>query len=136
MKIFKIIMTTLSILLSFLSSSCASNKDGEHGHGVQLSTPPGLPRKLKVNEEAIMVKGSEKKDVMVVETPKKQNEGLSGKSYRQEAKNRHGNKGSSSSSGKGLDEGDDFEFFTMDYRRVRRRRPVHNKSVPTSSTTP
>lgn len=35
-----------------------------------------------------------------------------------------------------MEKEDTSEFFTMDYHRVRRRRPIHNKSFPAVTVSP
>lgn len=42
----------------------------------------------------------------------------------------HGSKGGTWQEERVLEGADTSEFFTMDYSKVRRRRPVHNKSTP------
>ncbi|XP_039025536.1 probable root meristem growth factor 8 [Hibiscus syriacus] len=73
-----------------------------------------LPRKLRFTEE-FAFKGNEAVAQHSISSTKK-NEDVPGKTKQKE----HGRR-------QQWAEGD---YFTMDYPRVRRRRPIHNKSLP------
>ncbi|MCD7467947.1 hypothetical protein HAX54_005657 [Datura stramonium] len=94
-------------------------------HEVKVTIPSSTPRKLKFNEQP-NVKSSGNQMNLVPLTPVKQ-ASLTGKEHEGEgAKKVHARKGTRQEWVEGKDTSD---FFTMDYHWVRRRRPIHNKSV-------
>ncbi|KAG9159157.1 hypothetical protein Leryth_027133 [Lithospermum erythrorhizon] len=92
-----------------MANSCTSHQVNEQGDKVvEFQVPSLLPRKLKINEEAIMVSNVETKEF-------------------------HAKKGTLNK----IDEAKEAEYFTiMDYRHFKKRRPIHNKSQPSSATSP
>ncbi|XP_040940696.1 protein GOLVEN 6 [Gossypium hirsutum] len=58
----------------------------------------------------------------------KQKENASGKAYQKERGTVHASRGTRQ---EWMESGTDIsQYFTMDYSHVRRRRPIHNKSLP------
>ncbi|KAG9153671.1 hypothetical protein Leryth_008584 [Lithospermum erythrorhizon] len=132
MKLYTIIIIyNLSICISFMANSCTSHQVNEQGDKVvEFQVPSLLPRKLKINEEAIMVKDSGKKDVVYKPLFNKQDVASPGNV---ETKEFHAKKGTPNK----IDEAKEAEYFTiMDYRHFKKRRPIHNKSQPSSATSP
>ncbi|KAG9155552.1 hypothetical protein Leryth_009973 [Lithospermum erythrorhizon] len=103
---------------------CTCHQANEQGDKVV----PVLPRKLKVNEEEI-VKDYGKKDLAFEPLFNKNDVASSGN---METKEMHAMKGSQEE----LDEAKEAKYFTMDYRHVKKRRPIHNKSQPSSAASP
>ncbi|XP_021292814.1 probable root meristem growth factor 8 [Herrania umbratica] len=91
--------------------------------GVQLSLPT-LPRKLRFTEELVAFKGNGAQHSI---SNTKQKEDISGKAYQKEEARVHGSRGTRQEWVEGPDVS---QYFTMDYSNVRRRRPIHNKSLP------
>ncbi|XVF43289.1 hypothetical protein PTKIN_Ptkin02bG0028100 [Pterospermum kingtungense] len=129
-----VFITVLCFSFFALQTPCASlqnqllQSSNEQAKGVlHLSPPiPTLPRKLRVTEE-IAVK--ENRAQYSGPNSKLQKEHVLGESYKKEKARVQG-------SGRGtrqewVESGADIsQFFTMDYSNVRRRRPIHNKSLP------
>ncbi|GMI87568.1 root meristem growth factor 8, GOLVEN 6 [Hibiscus trionum] len=118
-----VFITVLCFALLALQSPCASMEmklqaANEQAKGVELSQYPSLPRKIrftevKVNEAHHSVSNT------------KQKEHVSGK---KQAALVHGGRGTRQ---EWVESGADISrYFTMDYSHVRRRRPIHNKSLP------
>ncbi|KAL4363644.1 hypothetical protein GQ457_04G010720 [Hibiscus cannabinus] len=88
--------------------SCAAKR-------VEISpNPPLLPRKLRFSEEQAF-KGKVAVAQHSISSTKKK-EAVSGKAKQKEQGRRP--------------EWGEEDYFTMDYSHVRRRRPIHNKSLP------
>ncbi|XP_022725162.1 probable root meristem growth factor 8 [Durio zibethinus] len=99
----------------------SSNGQGA-AKGVQLS-PHTLPRKLRFTEE-VAVKGNEAQQSI---SNTKLKEDISGKAYPKERETKHGSRGTRQ---EWMEGGPDIsQYFTTDYSHVRRRSPIHNKSL-------
>ncbi|XP_022775752.1 probable root meristem growth factor 8 [Durio zibethinus] len=92
--------------------------------GVQLS-PPTLPRKLRFTEEVTEKRNEAQHSI----SNTKQKDDVSGKTYQKKEATVHGSRGTRQ---QWMEEGgpDISQYFTMDYSQVKRRRPIHNKSLP------
>ncbi|WJX63291.1 hypothetical protein P8452_48198 [Trifolium repens] len=120
MELIKII-TFLSLLFSSLQHSCSSSQIQSNPPLVvvnahqQLSLPT-MHRKLRIFTKKVK-ESDEARDSLLggKESKKKQNMEVGNKGTRQEW----------------MEEADDpSQYFTMDYTRVKRRRPIHNKKLP------
>ncbi|XVE74401.1 hypothetical protein DITRI_Ditri12bG0014000 [Diplodiscus trichospermus] len=126
-----IFITMLCFSFFSLQTPCTSlqihllQSSHEKAKAVQ-SSPPMLPRKLKFTEE-VAVEGNGSAQHSISKT--KQKEDVSGKeAYQKEEATMHGSRGTRQ---EWVEGGPDIsQFFTMDYSHVRRRRPIHNKSLP------
>ncbi|XWS69586.1 hypothetical protein CRYUN_Cryun04dG0192000 [Craigia yunnanensis] len=121
-----VFITVLCFSFFTLQTPCTSlqiqlQSSNEQAKGVQLS-PHTLPRKLRFTE----VKGNEAQQSISNTEQKKD---VSGKeAYQKEQATMHGSRGTRQ---QWLEGGPDIsQYFTMDYSNVRRRRPIHNKSLP------
>ncbi|KAJ8774502.1 hypothetical protein K2173_016948 [Erythroxylum novogranatense] len=135
MKFTIIIVHTLCVCFSVLVNPCVSSAihvqehtlhEQEATDELKLSVPT-LPRKLRLLEEVTNVNDNGGHDTLAY---KKQKGDTSGdrKHQKENQKLRSERKGTwqewiESTS-------DKSQFFTMDYSHVRRRRPIHNKSIP------
>ncbi|KAJ4972606.1 hypothetical protein NE237_005780 [Protea cynaroides] len=125
-----LVVTTLYIL-SLLVISKASHQTHDHEMlssleqvydlGISLTE---LPRKLRPVEEPSIVKRYKTEDSKP-EANKK--EDLPGKIHSQMMLN-----GREGTRHRWIQRKDRWQFFTMDYSQVRRRRPINNKVMPTS----
>ncbi|KAK1553312.1 hypothetical protein Q3G72_032614 [Acer saccharum] len=89
-----------------------------------------LPRKLRFTSE-VTVNGHG--ETLLSHNKHKEEEVTpsSGKQYKEEEKVIHGNGNGSKGTRQEWVEGTDTsQYFTMDYSHVKRRRPIHNKSLP------
>ncbi|ONI31120.1 hypothetical protein PRUPE_1G293600 [Prunus persica] len=106
-----------------------SNKQAAANDELQSSLPT-LPRKLRFTEK-VTIAGQEGKDSA---PPNKQKENVSaagGNDIKPKFQKEKESVQRSSGTWQEWMEGEDTsEFFTMDYSKVRRRRPIHNKSRP------
>ncbi|KAG4403241.1 hypothetical protein AAZX31_01G060200 [Glycine max] len=131
-----IIITLLSFSFSYLIPTSSSQiqlepslqlEDGNTGAVVntnlQLSDLPTIPRKLRFTEKVKEV--DEARDL----ASNKQQEGsfASGKQYHRKQNMVLGKKGTRQ---EWMEVDDPSQYFTVDYTRVRRRRPIHNKQLP------
>ncbi|RVX06266.1 hypothetical protein CK203_027565 [Vitis vinifera] len=133
-----IVITMLCIGLLILLTPCASLQiqlQPLHGqahddlislhlgdaYDLQQHSFSKMPRKFRL----IQVKRDGEKDSMSQHHKKKAD--FSGKPYDKEPGLRRGRGGTMKEWMEGADMS---QFFTMDYSHVRRRRPIHNKSVP------
>ncbi|XVE91679.1 hypothetical protein REPUB_Repub01dG0031300 [Reevesia pubescens] len=99
----------------------------EQAKGVQLSAPT-LPRKLRFTEEVAFKGNGAQNSISNTEQKEAVSVDKSGKAYQNEQATMHGSRGTRQ---QWVEAGPDFShFFTMDYSHVRRRRPIHNKSLP------
>ncbi|PWA45095.1 hypothetical protein CTI12_AA520610 [Artemisia annua] len=132
-----IIVTMLCIALSLL---LAVNAASIHANQLQASHElandhyhhdhQALPRKLMVNYK---VEGYEDKDLEPLDEKNTASSGESHKGGKKEVRLMvHAAKGTRQEWLEGSDP--THEFFTMDYGRVKRRRPIHNKSFPKAVT--
>ncbi|XP_060215045.1 uncharacterized protein LOC132641923 [Lycium barbarum] len=123
MQIIRFISALLICFSSFMLypfSSAAPLLD----HEVKV-TIPSSPRKLKFNEQPNVQSNGDKMNLVPFNTAKQAS--LTGKEHEPEgAKWVHARKGTRQ---EWIEEKDTSEFFTMDYHWVRRRRPIHNKSI-------
>ncbi|XP_047169561.1 uncharacterized protein LOC124838087 [Vigna umbellata] len=107
-----------------LQPSALQLQDDNMGTGntnLQLSLP-AVPRKLRFTEK---VKEDEKARDL---GPQKQDDSFAAeKQYHRKQNMVLGNKGTRQ---EWMEVDDPSQYFTMDYTRVRRRRPIHNKKVP------
>ncbi|KAK9266763.1 hypothetical protein L1049_006683 [Liquidambar formosana] len=121
------VITTVCIGLSILLTPCVSQQiqlQPFHEQAHELQHPlPTLPRKLRLAAE-VTVKGYGDKDSTSYSKPK---EDFSGKPYHKAPGLLHGRGATWREWVEGTDTS---HFFTMDYSSVRRRRPIHNKSLP------
>ncbi|CAK9177521.1 unnamed protein product [Ilex paraguariensis] len=122
----KIVITTLCIGLSVVLTTCDSHQiqlqsSHEQAHDIQLNLHT-LPRKLKLTEKVITNSGD--KDLVPYN---KRNQVSSVKLHLKEANMKHSRKGTWR---EWVERTDTSKYFTMDYSYVRRRRPIHNQSLP------
>ncbi|XP_047964046.1 protein GOLVEN 6-like [Salvia hispanica] len=123
----ELLTLTVSVLLamSFLSAPCASdqlnlNKQDDHAMFAQ----PLLPRKLMNLNHEIAKSASSEGDLAVHgEFP----QASSGTKQHEKEENFINAKEEDDDEEEGSNKS---EYFTMDYRWVRRRRPIHNKQIP------
>ncbi|CAI9278696.1 unnamed protein product [Lactuca saligna] len=122
---FKVLMVmllsvALSVLLVINGASLTSHQE-QTSHDLAQENWFGyaaMPRKLLLNQK---VEGIKDKNLV-------HNEALSGESRKEAA---------AAASEQTMHEGSDLTpLFSMDYTSVRKRRPVHNKSLPTTTTFP
>ncbi|CAJ2648226.1 unnamed protein product [Trifolium pratense] len=133
MQLIKII-TFLSLFFSSLQHSFSSSQIQSHPslqhqavgveNGHQQLSLPTMHRKLRIftkkvkeSDEARDIVSHKEKDSLLAgkQSKKKQNMEVGSKGTRQEW----------------IEEADDpSQYFTMDYNRVKRRRPIHNKKLP------
>ncbi|KAJ8548048.1 hypothetical protein K7X08_021284 [Anisodus acutangulus] len=93
-------------------------------HEVKM-TLHSSPRKLKFNEQTKVKSNGDEMNSVPINTAKQAS--LTGKVHEPEgAKKGHSRKGTRQEWVEGKDTSG---FFTMDYHWVRRRRPIHNKSI-------
>ncbi|KAJ7943293.1 hypothetical protein O6P43_032869 [Quillaja saponaria] len=130
MEMIMIIFTLLCLMLSALLPSCTSlqvqfqpSQDDDHQVNKVEFSVPTLPRKLRFIEEVKTSKGID------LTSNKKQKEDLSGKKYPKKQSMMHGISKGTWPEWVEKDE-TTSQFFTMDYSHVKRRRPIHNKSMP------
>ncbi|KAG2702560.1 hypothetical protein I3760_06G095600 [Carya illinoinensis] len=125
-----IVMTTLCVLLLALLTPSASlpiraQSPYENANEVQRDSLPALPRKIRLFED----KGYRSQDHF--QTYNGQKEYVAGKSYDKDEQvmvHGHGRQGTRQ---EWVDQGAETSpFYTMDYTHVRRRRHIHNKSMP------
>ncbi|XP_042500541.1 protein GOLVEN 6-like [Macadamia integrifolia] len=116
-------------ILSLLVTPCASHQtqvpsslEQVHDLGISLTN---LPRKLRTVEKPSIVKRC-KTEVPKPEEPEANNKDFSGMTHSQVMLN-----GKEGTRQIWMERKDMWQFFTMDYSHVRRRQPVHNKSLPT-----
>ncbi|XP_021815235.1 uncharacterized protein LOC110757813 [Prunus avium] len=133
--VFFIMLCIIVLSFSALLTPCTSlhiqlqpsNKQANDELQVSL---PTLPRKLRFTEK-VTIAGQEGKDYA---PPNKQKENVSASGGNDIKPNFPKEKESvrrSSGTWQEWMEGENTsEFFTMDYSKVRRRRPIHNKSRP------
>ncbi|KAF5745341.1 hypothetical protein HS088_TW07G00925 [Tripterygium wilfordii] len=129
-----ILTTTLSIvslLLSLHTSAALQNVEplslDEQAYNQLQVLLPKLPRKL-LHEEVLTDPKYGFQDTILYKQQKKD---ISGKHKPGEQKAMmHGSKGTWKEWMEGST--DASHFFTMDYTHVKRRRPIHNKSLPVS----
>ncbi|ESW25464.1 hypothetical protein PHAVU_003G038200 [Phaseolus vulgaris] len=128
-----IIITLLSLSLSYLPPTCSSqiplqpslhlqdDNIGAVSTKLQLSLPT-VPRKLRFTEKV-------KEDGAATDLgPHKQEDSFAAeKQYHRKQNMVLGNKGTRQ---EWMEVDDPSQYFTMDYARVRRRRPIHNKKLP------
>ncbi|XP_039007025.1 probable root meristem growth factor 8 [Hibiscus syriacus] len=127
-----VFITVLWFAFFALQAPCTSLEmklhasDEQAAKGVELSQYPSLPRKIRFTEEAVAVKVN---DVHHSISSTKHKEHVSGKAYqKEEARLVHGSRGTRQ---EWVESGADIShYFSMDYTHVRRRRPIHNKSLP------
>ncbi|KAH7569947.1 hypothetical protein JRO89_XS05G0022300 [Xanthoceras sorbifolium] len=132
-----LVITLLCFCLSLLISPCVSLEIQVQPsldkvmNEVQLISVSTLPRKLRFTTE-VTVKGHEE----TVSDNKQEvahdlcrfNLSCTGKEKKKEEKVMvHGSKGTWQ---EWLERTETSEYFTMDYSHVKRRRPIHNKSLP------
>ncbi|XP_062153850.1 protein GOLVEN 6 [Alnus glutinosa] len=130
-----LVMTTLFVVLSALLTPSANSlqiqlQSSYHQTGnevLQHSSLPALPRKLKLFETTVKGYGSGHQDFQSYNTQIYKEYVAPGESKEKEQVVVHGSKGTWK---EWVEGGDTSEYFTMDYSKVRRRRPVHNKSLP------
>nr|XP_034911910.1 probable root meristem growth factor 8 [Populus alba] len=132
------IVTALCICLSILLTTPSAameihEKQSSQQHAaaddrIKLSVPTVLPRKLRVLlDQEVAVKSYAARSSTSLNKQKGDN--APGKAYHKEQNGVHG--GRPAGTWREWVEGTDTShFFTMDYTQVRRRRPIHNKSLP------
>ncbi|CAN1794969.1 hypothetical protein LINPERHAP1_LOCUS20458 [Linum perenne] len=119
-----------SMLVSLTSADDSiMNSDSETAKRAEIRRSPALlqlPRKLRLMEEVASVEVPQSKDKAHLHDVKmyKEEDGAStsGKSYEKKKEEGEGDE-----EGEGTDT---TQYWTMDYSRVRKRRPIHNKSLP------
>ncbi|KAF5204677.1 hypothetical protein FRX31_005735 [Thalictrum thalictroides] len=127
---FLTVFTTLCIAFSFvlINASCVSSSPDEYVHGVVDSTHTTklLPRKLGISIKDPIVKAYVS-EAFIPDINKKGT--LPGRAADQTSSCRLEVDGKRGTRQKWVD-AHMWQYFTMDYSRVRRRRPIHNKSIP------
>ncbi|KAG5062893.1 hypothetical protein AAZX31_02G115700 [Glycine max] len=129
-----IIITLLSFSFSYLIPTCSSSQiqlepslqleDDNIGvnTNLQLSLPT-VPRKLRFTEKV-----KEDDGARDLASHKQENSfAAAGKQYHRKQNMVLGKKGTRQ---EWMEVDDPSQYFTMDYTRVRRRRPIHNKQLP------
>ncbi|XP_028761902.1 probable root meristem growth factor 8 [Neltuma alba] len=125
------IITVLSIFFSGLLPHCSASPQlplmkpplQYQVNGHQLFLPP-FPRKLMSTEQQV-----KKLEATLDASRKDDKENFPGKEEEREQKTKV--VGKKKGTREEWEEGDDpSQYFTMDYSRVRRRRPIHNKNIP------
>ncbi|KAJ6726450.1 hypothetical protein OIU79_004575 [Salix purpurea] len=94
---------------------------------IEFSVPTLLPRKLRLVDQEVAVKSYAAQGLTSLNKPK--GDSTPGKPYRREQNEVYGRR----PAGKWrrwVTGTDTHHSFTMDYAPVRRRRPIHNKSLP------
>ncbi|KAF6140044.1 hypothetical protein GIB67_001785 [Kingdonia uniflora] len=121
-----LVITSLCVILSLLVSQCSCSSDQtplvpshELGHDAKLAQNKP-PRKLRPFEEPIVNTNKSKNLIPGAN----ENVALQGKQYHHQSM-LDGRKGTRQN----WLEKNSWQYFTMDYARVRRRRPIHNKSI-------
>ncbi|XP_015571994.2 protein GOLVEN 6 [Ricinus communis] len=130
-----VIFTSLCICLSMLVTPCAGFQTEEQpshkGQGIgadEMHSLPTLPRKLRVLLDKAALPAAVKGHGGQVSTSNnKQKRDLSGKAHHGEESMINASRGTRQEWAEGTDTS---QFLTMDYSHVRRRRPIHNKSLP------
>ncbi|EEF47693.1 hypothetical protein RCOM_1466910 [Ricinus communis] len=142
-----VIFTSLCICLSMLVTPCAGFQTEEQpshkGQGIgadEMHSLPTLPRKLRVLlDKAALPAANQLVHVLTPEqqvkghggqvstSNNKQKRDLSGKAHHGEESMINASRGTRQEWAEGTDTS---QFLTMDYSHVRRRRPIHNKSLP------
>ncbi|KAH7839143.1 hypothetical protein Vadar_000373 [Vaccinium darrowii] len=124
----KLISLTLCISLSVMLTPSASQQvHGQSSHNQGQDFPVSvvtLPRKLRLLEE-VKVNGGVKEDLS---SYNKLRGSFSGKQHRKESGSVHAR--GSGTMQEWMEEIDPSHYFSMDYSHVKRRRPIHNKSLP------
>ncbi|KAK8522695.1 hypothetical protein V6N12_056396 [Hibiscus sabdariffa] len=128
-----VFITVLCFTFLALQTPCTSMEmklraPKEQVKGVERSQYPSVPRKIRFTEEAVAVKVNEAHRSV---SNTKHKEHVSGKAYQKEqATLGHGSRGTRQEWVESGSVADISQYFTMDYSHVRRRRPIHNKSLP------
>ncbi|KAM3269300.1 putative protein isoform X2 [Capsicum chacoense] len=122
MKIIKFIFALLLICFSFFMLFPFSYAAPLLDHEVNVTIPLSS-RKLKFNEQPNVKSSGNQMNLVPLNTAKQ--DPLTGKEH-EGAKMVHARKGTRQ---EWIEGKDTSNFFTMDYNWVRRRRPIHNKSV-------
>ncbi|XP_010261136.1 PREDICTED: probable root meristem growth factor 8 [Nelumbo nucifera] len=124
-----IVITMLCFVLLTLTTACASLQAQLHSLHPQDQDPglllTKLPRKLRLLEEPMVQRRYMVEDFIA--DYKQKGALLSGKINTVGVRVRDGRQGTRQ---KWVEGAEAWQFFTMDYARVRRRRPIHNKAVP------
>ncbi|RDX91790.1 hypothetical protein CR513_26174, partial [Mucuna pruriens] len=132
MELIIIISTLLSFSFSYLLPTCSSsqiqlqpslNLEGAVNTNLQLSLTT-VPRKLRFTEKV-----KEDDEARDLASYKQENSFAAGKQYHRKQNMVLGKKGTRQEWME-VDVDDPSQYFTMDYTRVRRRRPIHNKQMP------
>ncbi|KAH7516141.1 hypothetical protein FEM48_Zijuj10G0103600 [Ziziphus jujuba var. spinosa] len=125
-----VIISLICLLLTALLSPCASSQiqvqsfhHKQANNEFQPASIPTLSRKLRF---ATIVGKKEGSHFM----SNKKEEHISVKADHKEHVMVHGNRGTRQEWMEGSDGTDPSLFFTMDYSHVKRRSPIHNKSLP------
>ncbi|XP_011009465.1 PREDICTED: probable root meristem growth factor 8 isoform X3 [Populus euphratica] len=134
MAIVTVLCICLSVLLVTPSAAMqVHEKQSSHQHDagdrIKFSGVPTLPRKLRVllDQEAAVKSYAARSSTSL--NKQKGDNAPAGKAYHKGQNGVHG--GRPAGTWREWVEGTDTShFFTMDYSRVRRRRPIHNKSLP------
>ncbi|KAL1807074.1 hypothetical protein ACET3Z_030142 [Daucus carota] len=125
MEHFIIITTIICIASSSFFTPCDSLSAAGYDH--QLTRRTVLPRKLGLSEDHEIKKNYNGEHQDLARRNAEQDV-FSGKAQKKEAKKKQA---SIETWREWVEEGSDSsQYFTMDYSRVRRRRPIHNKSLP------
>ncbi|XP_031272760.1 probable root meristem growth factor 8 isoform X2 [Pistacia vera] len=131
----ELIVITLFFIISLsliFQAPCASSlhiqvqSSHEKAIEIQLSDLPTLPRKLRVTAE-VTVKQHGGPETMSRNNQESEPVQAGKKTYNKEKGEMHGGKGTRQEWVEGTDTS---QYFTMDYSHVKRRRPIHNKSLP------
>ncbi|XP_042055974.1 protein GOLVEN 6 [Salvia splendens] len=125
MELLTLIVSVL-LAMSFLSAPCASdqlnlNKQDDHAMYAQ----PSLPRKLMNLNHEIAKSASSEEDLAAHGEFPQASSGT--KQHEKEEKIINAEEENEEEEEEGPNKS---EYFTMDYRWVRRRRPIHNKQIP------
>ncbi|KAL9423537.1 hypothetical protein AB3S75_035595 [Citrus x aurantiifolia] len=135
MELMRVITSVLCISLCLLQTPCASLQiQLQPSHDVQAKevqlSRPTLPRKLRVLTAevkglAAQDKMTRKEDVSAGNTNRLNNKYKNNKEQ--------GVKPGGGTRQEWVEGGDTSQYFTMDYSHVKRRRPIHNKSLPAAA---
>ncbi|KAF8039191.1 hypothetical protein BT93_B1674 [Corymbia citriodora subsp. variegata] len=123
----------LSLSMLLLASSYASRQvhalpSLQQAQEAPLLSPLNSPRKLGLFEQ-VTIKGRDKEVSPAQQKWKEDKSGGEGARGREPATTTLG-KGKRGTWREWAEGADSTHYFTMDYSQVRRRRPIHNKSLP------
>ncbi|KAL3751480.1 hypothetical protein ACJRO7_012329 [Eucalyptus globulus] len=121
-------LSMLVLTLSYASHRVHALPSLQQAQEAQLPAPLNSPRKLRLFEQ-VTIKGHDKEVSLAAQKQKEDKSGGDGARGREPATMTHG-KDQRGTWREWVEGADPTQYFTMDYSQVRRRRPIHNKSLP------